>query len=55
MQVDARAGTGEVSLFGRTDDGTSVHDRTTAPGTDAARVLVLDAHVGLGQVEVRRG
>ena len=54
VQVDARAGAGEVSLFGRTDNGTSVHDRTLDPGTDAARVLVLDARVGLGQVEVLR-
>ena len=28
---------------------------TTDSGTDAARVLVLDARVGLGQVEVQRG
>lgn len=55
VQVDARAGAGQVSLFGTTDDGTSVHDRTTDPGTEAARVLVLDARVGLGQVEVQRG
>jgi len=56
VQVDARAGAGEVSLFGRTTDGTSVHDRTIDPGAPGlARILVLDARVGLGQVEVLRG
>jgi hypothetical protein len=55
VDVDARAGAGEVKLFGRTHDGTSVNDHVTDPGTDPAKVLVLDAHVGLGQIEVRRG
>jgi phage shock protein PspC (stress-responsive transcriptional regulator) len=55
VQVDARASTGEVNLFGRIDSGTTVHDRVTDPGTDTTRVLVLDARVGLGQVEVVRG
>jgi len=55
VQVDARASTGKVSLFGTADSGTSVRDRVTAPGTDSTRVLVLDARVGLGQVEVVRG
>jgi len=52
---EMEAGAGEVSLFGRTDDGTSVHERTTNLGSAPARVLVLDARVGLGQVEVDRG
>jgi phage shock protein PspC (stress-responsive transcriptional regulator) len=55
VRIDARAGVGEVNLFGRSDDGTSVHDHTTDPGTNPSRVLVLDARVGLGQVEVQRG
>jgi phage shock protein PspC (stress-responsive transcriptional regulator) len=55
VEVDARAGAGEVNLFGTTHDGRVVHERTTQPGDDPARVLVLDARVGLGQVEVRRG
>ena len=55
VQVDAHAGTGQVTVFGRTSDGRSVHESTTAVGTDAAHVLVLDARVGLGRVEVRRG
>jgi phage shock protein PspC (stress-responsive transcriptional regulator) len=55
VEVDARASTGDVILFGTTDHGRLVHDHTIDPGTDPSRVLVLDAHVGLGQVEVRRG
>jgi predicted membrane protein len=55
VQVDGRAGAGEVNLFGTKNQGSSVHDETIAPGTDAKRVLVLDAHVGLGGVEVERG
>jgi phage shock protein PspC (stress-responsive transcriptional regulator) len=55
VQVDARASAGEVNLFGTTHDGTAVHERTVQSGTDPSRVLVLDARVGLGQVEVRRG
>ena len=55
VQVDARASAGKVSLFGKTDSGTSIHDRVTDPGTDSTRVLVLDARVGLGHLEVLRG
>lgn len=55
VEVDARAGAGEVTLFGRANDGTSVHDRATDVGGSPGRVLVLDARVGLGQVEVVRG
>jgi phage shock protein PspC (stress-responsive transcriptional regulator) len=55
VEVDGRASTGEVTLFGRSDDGTSVHDHVTDVGTDPRHVLVLDVRVGLGQVEVVRG
>jgi phage shock protein PspC (stress-responsive transcriptional regulator) len=56
VQVDARAGAGEVRLFGAKTDGTSVHDEAIDPGAPGrARILVLDARVGLGQVEVERG
>jgi predicted membrane protein len=53
--VDARASAGQVDLFGRTADGTSVHSHLVDPGLAPHRVLVLDARVGLGQVEVVRG
>jgi phage shock protein PspC (stress-responsive transcriptional regulator) len=55
VEVDARASGGSINVFGKTEDGTSVHDHVTDPGTDPTRVLVLDARVGLGQVEVLRG
>jgi predicted membrane protein len=56
LVVDAHAGTGKVNLLGRTDDGTSVNDRLTDPGAKGtARILELDARVGLGEVEVQRG
>jgi phage shock protein PspC (stress-responsive transcriptional regulator) len=53
--VDGRASAGEVTIFGRTSDGTSVHSVVTAEGRNPARVLVLDARVGIGQLEVVRG
>jgi phage shock protein PspC (stress-responsive transcriptional regulator) len=55
VEVDARAGAGQVTLFGQADDGRGVHVRTTDVGTDRLRVLVLDARVGLGHLEVQRG
>jgi phage shock protein PspC (stress-responsive transcriptional regulator) len=55
VQIDARSSAGKVTLFGTVDSGTSVRDHVTDTGTDATRVLVLDARVGLGQVEVVRG
>ena len=51
--VDAHAGAGEVTVFGHTADGTSV-DYSTSVGR-GERVLVIDARVGLGQLEVTRG
>ena len=53
--VDGRASAGQVTIFGRQDDGTSVHSVVTSDGSDPARVLVVDARVGLGQLEVVRG
>jgi hypothetical protein len=44
-----------VNLFGSTHDGRPVHETVTSVGTDPSRVLVLDARVGLGQLEVQRG
>ena len=53
--VDGRASAGEITVFGEHADGTSVHKVVSDPGTDPSRVLVLDARVGLGQLEVTRG
>jgi predicted membrane protein len=55
VAVDARAGAGDVAVFGQDDDGTSVHTHVLDSGTDPSRVLVLDAHVGLGRLIVERG
>jgi hypothetical protein len=55
VDVDARAGAGDVIVFGEQDDGTSVHTHVRDSGTDTSRVLVLDAEVGLGRVTVERG
>ena len=55
VKIDARAGAGQVTLFGDTTDGTSVHVQTTDLGSQPAHVIVLHARVGLGQVEVQRG
>ena len=55
VEVVGRASAGQVDLFGVMHDGTAVRDRVTSIGTDPMRVLVLDARVGLGQVEVTRG
>ena len=55
VRVDGRATAGQVVLFGRSADGTDVRDRTTIGGPGLGRVLVLDARVGLGQLEVHRG
>jgi phage shock protein PspC (stress-responsive transcriptional regulator) len=55
VAVDAQASAGRLDVFGQLSDGTSVHDNSTQSGTDPRRVLVLDARVGLGQVDVQRG
>jgi predicted membrane protein len=55
VEVQGRASAGEVNLFGRTHDGRPVRESVTSRGTEPSRVLVLDARVGLGQVEVLRG
>jgi hypothetical protein len=52
--IHAQAGLGEVVVFGDRQGGVSPEFRTEAVCL-AAPLLVLDASVGLGQVEVRRG
>ncbi len=56
LEIDVQAGIGEVDVLGRSDDGIDAHRRITVPGpTPDAPVLDVDADVGLGAVEVRRG
>ena len=51
--IDARAGAGEVSLFGRTYDGVNLDVRRTFAGTVKVPALHLNLETSLGQVEVR--
>jgi phage shock protein PspC (stress-responsive transcriptional regulator) len=56
LDVDVHAGVGEVDLLGDHDDGVDVHRKLTLSGsTPDAPVLQLDADVGIGHIEVRRG
>ena len=56
VEVDTHAGAGEVLVFGATDDGIAADREVSLPGPDAdSPTLVLDASVGFGQIEVRRG
>ena len=52
LEVRADAQLGEVHILGKKDDGR--HARTSVVET-GKRVLVLDTHVGIGQVRVTRG
>jgi hypothetical protein len=54
VSTHAEAGLGEVVVFGEREGGISPEYRTEAVCL-AAPLLVLEASVGLGQVEVRRG
>jgi hypothetical protein len=53
VQVVARSGLGEVQVFGEEDGGFSSRIEATS-GQGGDRRLVLDARVGLGQVQVER-
>ena len=56
VDVDARTGVGEVNVFGRRDDGAGADIDMFFPGTtEDAPVLVLDADVAVGNLEIRRG
>ena len=56
LVVDGRAAAGEVDVLGETEDGAAAHERVVSPGaTPDAPVLVLDADVAFGRLEVRRG
>lgn len=54
VSLDARAGVGDVQLFGADFDGRRV-DRHLEIGPTGAPVLTLDLSVRAGMVEVRRG
>jgi predicted membrane protein len=54
VRVEGSAAAGYVQLFGRERDGTSV-DLAVTDGPVGDDVLVLEADVRLGALEVRRG
>jgi predicted membrane protein len=53
VDVQARSGAGEIRIFGERTEGIDVQDSFTSSGS-SRDVLVIDASVFLGQVEVRR-
>jgi phage shock protein PspC (stress-responsive transcriptional regulator) len=56
LEIDAHAGAGDVIVLGEQDDGLGADRQLSRSGpTPDAPVLVLEADIGLGQVEVRRG
>lgn len=56
LEIDARAGIGEVEVLGERDEGAGANERLTVAGAATnAPVLKLDANVGLGSIQVRRG
>ncbi|MGH3071903.1 MAG: PspC domain-containing protein [Gaiellaceae bacterium] len=56
LEIEAHAGAGEVVVLGASDDGIGADKslNSVSPADDAP-LLILDADVGFGHVEVRRG
>ena len=56
VEVDAHAGVGEIDVVGERDDGIDVDRTLTLAGSGPdAPLLQLEADVGFGSIEVRRG
>ena len=56
LEIDAHAGVGEVDVLGRRDDGIDAQKTTSVAGsTPNAPVLDVEADIGMGNIEVRRG
>ena len=56
VEVDAHAGVGELDIVGEGDDGIDVDQTLTLAGSSPdAPLLQLEADVGFGSIEVRRG
>lgn len=56
LEIDAEAGVGEVDVLGERDDGVDADVAyTTGGSTPDAPVLAIEADVGFGAIEVRRG
>ena len=59
VSVDASASAGEVTVFGRQDDGVDAHvsENSIPPGamrSGTVKTIQIDTHVGLGNVSVSR-
>jgi predicted membrane protein len=59
VSVDASASAGEVTVFGRKDDGVDAHvsENSISPGalqSGTVKTIQIDTHVGLGNVSVSR-
>jgi phage shock protein PspC (stress-responsive transcriptional regulator) len=54
VDVDGHVQAGDLELFGERQNGTHVHSHIV-DRTGSGRVLVLDLHTGLGNIEVERG
>ena len=52
VKVNGSAGVGQVTLFGKTSDGTGVASRSTLGQIEKRATLTIDARVGLGALEV---
>ena len=56
LEIDAQAGVGEINVLGLRDDGIDAHRTFSFAGSRPdAPVLELEADVGIGNIEVRRG
>jgi phage shock protein PspC (stress-responsive transcriptional regulator) len=56
LEIDAHAGVGEIDIVGERDDGIDVDRTLTLAGSEPdAPLLQLEADVGFGSIEVRRG
>jgi hypothetical protein len=54
VDLTGKVNAGTLLLFGRTWDGTSVKQDVVVQGREGGGRLVLDAQVGVGELEVRR-
>ena len=56
LEIDAQAGVGEVNVLGEHEDGVGAQRNFSIAGSTAdAPVLDIEADVGIGNIEVRRG
>lgn len=56
LEIDAQAGVGDVTVLGEHEDGVDAQRTFSIPGsTPDAPVLDIEADIGIGNIEVRRG